>query len=75
MAIRARCPGEGLLHHSDRGVQYACGEYQAVLERHGVTCSMSRSGNCYDNASMGAGLSGAEGSIRIARYEQQASGA
>ena len=52
MAIRARCPKDGLLHHSDRGVQYACGEYQAVLERHGISCSMSRSGNCYDNASM-----------------------
>jgi putative transposase len=52
MAIRARCPNEGLLHHSDRGVQYACGEYQAVLERHGIRCSMSRSGNCYDNATM-----------------------
>ena len=52
MAIRERCPDAGLLHHSDRGVQYACGEYQAVLGRHGITCSMSRSGNCYDNASM-----------------------
>jgi transposase InsO family protein len=51
-AIRQRCPTEGLLHHSDRGVQYACGEYQALLARHGITCSMSRSGNCYDNASM-----------------------
>jgi len=52
MAIRERCPKEGLLHHSDRGVQYACVAYQAILERHGITCSMSRSGNCYDNASM-----------------------
>jgi putative transposase len=52
MAIRARCPGEGLLHHSDRGVRYACGDYQAILERHGISCSMSRSGDCYDNASM-----------------------
>lgn len=52
MAIRARCPDEGLLHHSDRGVQYACGEYRAVLARHGITCSMSRIGNCYDNAMM-----------------------
>jgi transposase InsO family protein len=51
-AIRQRCPTEDLLHHSDRGVQYACGEYQAILERHGITCSMSRGGNCYDNASM-----------------------
>jgi transposase InsO family protein len=52
MAIRERCPTEALMHHSDRGVQYACGEYQAILDRHGITCSMSRSGNCYDNASM-----------------------
>jgi len=55
-AIEARCPTatteQQLMHHSDRGVQYACGEYQAILERHGITCSMSRSGNCYDNASM-----------------------
>jgi putative transposase len=51
-AIQARCPTAGLLHHSDRGVQYACVAYQAILERHGITCSMSRSGNCYDNASM-----------------------
>ena len=51
-AIEARCPKDGLVHHSDRGVQYACGGYRAILERHGITCSMSRSGNCYDNASM-----------------------
>lgn len=52
MAIRARRPGEGLLHHSDRGTQYASEDYQALLERHGIRCSMSRSGNCWDNASM-----------------------
>jgi putative transposase len=51
-AIRERCPAAGLLHHSDRGVQYACGDYQAILARRGITCSMSRSGNCYDNASI-----------------------
>lgn len=52
-AIQQRCPTtEDLLHHSDRGVQYACGQYQAVLAQHGITCSMSRRGNCYDNASM-----------------------
>jgi putative transposase len=52
-AIRQRCPTtEDLLHHSDRGVQYACGQYQAMLAQHGITCSMSRRGNCYDNASM-----------------------
>jgi putative transposase len=59
MAIRRRCPPagaeglpSGLLHHSDRGIQYACEEYQVLLARHGITCSMSRGGNCYDNATM-----------------------
>jgi putative transposase len=41
-----------LLHHSDRGSQYACADYRAMLDHHGITCSMSRSGNCYDNAVM-----------------------
>ena len=50
MAIRRRRPGADLLHHSDRGVQYACDLYQALLARHGITASMSRAGNCYDNA-------------------------
>ena len=50
MAIARRKPGPGLLHHSDRGVQYACGDYRALLARHGIACSMSRPGNCYDNA-------------------------
>jgi len=52
MALARRNPGAGLLHHSDRGVQYACGDYRAMLERHGIAASMSRRGNCYDNASM-----------------------
>lgn len=50
MAVEQRRPGPGLLHHSDRGVQYACDAYRAFLSRHGMTASMSRSGNCYDNA-------------------------
>jgi putative transposase len=50
MAIKRRRPGEGLIHHSDRGVQYACGDYRDLLKRHGIVASMSRSGNCYDNA-------------------------
>jgi transposase InsO family protein len=45
-------PPRGLLHHSDRGVQYAAEPYRAVLERHGITQSMSRRGNCLDNAPM-----------------------
>jgi transposase InsO family protein len=51
MALAARCPQPGsLIHHSDRGVQYACAEYTAALERHGIRASMSRVGNPYDNA-------------------------
>jgi transposase InsO family protein len=50
MAVASRRPEAGLLHHSDRGVQYACGDYQILLKKHGISCSMSRKGNCYDNA-------------------------
>jgi transposase InsO family protein len=50
MAVARRRPPPGLLHHSDRGVQYACEAYQRLLSQHGMTCSMSRVGNCYDNA-------------------------
>lgn len=42
----------GLMHHSDQGVQYACHEYRTALATAGVVCSMSRRGNCYDNAAM-----------------------
>jgi transposase InsO family protein len=51
MAIAARQPApDSLIHHSDRGVQYACGEYTSILETHGIQPSMSRVGNPYDNA-------------------------
>jgi putative transposase len=49
-AVATRRPAEGLIHHSDRGSQYCSGEYQALLEGHGMRVSMSRKGNCYDNA-------------------------
>lgn len=49
-AVAARRPAEGLLHHSDRGSQYCSREYQALLRGHGMRVSMSRKGNCYDNA-------------------------
>jgi putative transposase len=49
-ALRERQPAAGLVHHSDRGVQYACGEYTALLQEHGISISMSRKGNPYDNA-------------------------
>jgi putative transposase len=52
MAISLRHPQAGLLHHSDRGSQYASAEYQAVLQTSQVVPSMSRAGNCYDNAAM-----------------------
>lgn len=54
MAVKRRCPGVGLLHHSDQGSTYASEDYRKVLETHGITCSMSRRGNCYDNAVMEA---------------------
>jgi putative transposase len=49
-ALRQRRPKPGLVHHSDRGVQYACGDYVKRLESCGITISMSRPGNPYDNA-------------------------
>lgn len=52
MAIARRRPARGLLLHSDRGFQYTSSQYQAVLTRHGIQCSMSRKGNCWDNAVM-----------------------
>lgn len=52
MALEHRRPARGLLHHSDRGVQYASDAYQDLLTDHGVECSMSQKGNCYDNAAM-----------------------
>lgn len=54
MALKRRCPGGGLLHHSDQGSTYASEDYQDILTAHGITCSMSRRGNCYDNAVMEA---------------------
>ena len=54
MAVKRRCPAVGLLHHSDQGSTYASEDYQGALEAHGITCSMSRRGNCYDNAVMEA---------------------
>ena len=50
MALTNRTPTAGLLHHSDRGSQYAATSYQQLLAAHGITASMSRKGNCWDNA-------------------------
>ena len=53
-ALNRRCPETGLLHHSDRGSTYASGDYQDRLTAHGITCSLSRTGDCYENAVMEA---------------------
>ncbi len=50
MALGRRHPPQGLLHHSDRGSQYASADYRRALRVHGIVCSMSRRGNCWDNA-------------------------
>jgi transposase InsO family protein len=52
MAVARRLPGEGLLAHSDRGSQYASEHYQRLLAKHGIACSMSGVGQCWDNAPM-----------------------
>ena len=52
MALKRRCPEIGLLHHSDQGCTYASEDYQILLAARGIVCSMSRRGNCWDNAVM-----------------------
>lgn len=52
MALGRRQPVAGLMHHSDRGIQYACFNYQESLKRAGIIVSMSRKGNCWDNSVM-----------------------
>lgn len=52
MAIGHRKPDKGLVHHSDRGSQYCSHDYRNILKEHGFICSMSRKGNCWDNAPM-----------------------
>jgi len=63
MALLKRQPAPGLVHHSDRGVQYACLPYTALLKEHGITISMSRRGNSYDNAAC-------ESFIKTLKYEE-----
>ena len=62
-ALKRRCPDSGLLHHSDQGGPYASEDYQDVLEAQGITCSMSRRGNCYDNSVMEAFFSTLKGEV------------
>jgi putative transposase len=52
IALKRRCPDAGLLHHSDQGCTYASEDYQTLLDGRGIVCSMSRRGECYDNAVM-----------------------
>ncbi len=52
LALRHRCPPARMLYHSDRGVQYACGDFCVALADAQLVSSMSRKGNCYDNAAM-----------------------
>ncbi|MGY0750033.1 DDE-type integrase/transposase/recombinase, partial [Azospirillum argentinense] len=52
MALQRQRPAPGLLHPSDRGCQYASAAYRKALKSHGITPSMSRKGNCWDNAPM-----------------------
>ena len=52
MAVGRRRPAPGLIHHSDRGSQYACKKYRKALVSHGMICSMSTKGDCRDNAPM-----------------------
>lgn len=52
MAIQRQRPAPGLIHHSDRGSQYAASDYAKLLKSHKITSSLSRKGNCWDNAPM-----------------------
>jgi len=63
MALRQRRPQPGLVHHSDRGAQYAARDYTQLLEQHGIQISMSRRGNVYDNARC-------ESFIKTLKYEE-----
>jgi len=70
MALKRRGPDAGLLHHSDQWCTYASADYRARLEQAGITCSMSRRGNCYDNAVMESWFSTvkSEGGERFESY-------
>ena len=52
MALQSRHPAAGLIHHSDRGSEYASTRYQTLLQEHSIQASMSRKGDCYDNSMM-----------------------
>jgi putative transposase len=64
MALKRRCPNIGLLHHSDQGCTYASEDYQHILAARGIACSMSRRGNCWDNAVMESFFSTVKSELR-----------
>jgi putative transposase len=64
MALKRRCPEIGLRHHSDQGCTYASEDYQDLLEARGIVCSMSRRGNCWDNAVMESFFSTVKSELR-----------
>jgi putative transposase len=68
-ALRRRRPRTGLLHHSDRGSQYIDREYVALLDAYGIERSMSRAGNCYDNAAMESFWSTLKSDTRLDRFD------
>ena len=67
MALWRRGKPDALMHHSDRGSQYTSEQFQRLMAEHGVTCSMSRSGNCWDNAAMESFFS----SLKIERIRRK----
>ncbi len=70
MAIARRRPAPGLIHHSDRGVQYAAHEYRKRLKQHGMLCSMSRKGDRWDNAPMESFFATLKGELVEAREHE-----
>jgi putative transposase len=67
MALWRRGKPDALMHHSDRGSQYTSGQFQRLMAEHGVACSMSRAGNCWDNAAMESFFS----SLKIERIRRK----
>jgi transposase InsO family protein len=68
-ALKERQPRPGLIHHTDRGGQYAAAEYRAVLVRAGIKQSMSRAGDCYDNAFMESCFGTIKSELEMTEYE------
>ncbi len=69
-ALKRRCPQPGLLHHSDRGSQYAAGDYQDLLHDNKMICSMSRKGDCWDNARRGGSFFATLKTTELVFHEQ-----